>query len=532
MRLSGSSQGIALIATLAVTLVVGLLVLASAVTGVIDRSVSANQLRSNSAYYVAQAGLDIYKTAIFRNLVDEWDESGASWCETPVIDGIYDGFGNLILAVGVPTIWTGFGQGEYQVVLEILDGFLVLTSVGRVGDGQSTVQLVAHSGGGPASAWDNAILAQGATPGSKAINGNVMVYGSVHIVEGDLDGTFSLSGTAGVYNDYSGKSGTANSDIRNEISAIVESIDVDLCARVKIAKGNVYLESGAVQLGTDQEAIQSVHLGEGVVCRERESASGGCRDRNVVTDHNDSTSVYLKEPGAGMNSPYGPFDLGLPRLTADSFSRYFVTRDAGTGEMVPGCEWLDSGVLPPTGVTEDTTVCGDSENYVQWRVPPTGDPYLEMEGNVNLVSDLNINGTVLYEGMGTLLVGENIDDADATVHFGNAGTVRPRTANSYPQVNALGLLSTGDMRVGATAANDPFAALLYAHGTFEASKQVTIVGAAVANDFDLGNNVPKIAYHPDVRFAAEQLCLPGTACAGDGVPQQPGALADIAIERR
>ena len=530
-----SSRGIALIATLAVVLVVGLLVLASAVTGVIDRSVSANQLRSNAAYYVAQAGLDIYKTAIFRNLVDTYDATGAGWCETPVIDGIYDDSGVRIMTPGIPTAWLNHGDGTYQVVLEIIDGFLVLTSVGRVGDGQATVQLVAHSGGGPASAWDNAVLAQGATPGAKAINGNVMVYGSVHIVEGDLDGTFALGGTAGVYNDYSGKDGGANSDIRSDIAPIVRTLDVDLCARVKIAKGNVYLESGAVQLGTNSVPIQSVHLGDGVVCRERDSGGGGCRPRNVVSEHSASSSVFLKEPEEGLNSPYAPFDMALPRLTADSFDRYFKTKDAVSGVVASGCEWLypagGDPLLPPN-LTETSAVCGDADNSVQWVVPGSGSPYLEIKGEVNLVGDLDINGTLLYEGQGSLLVGADIDDADATIRFGNHGTVRPRTPNSYPHISAIGLLSTGDIRVGATAANDPFAALLYAHGTFQASKQVIIVGAAVANDFDLGNNVPKIAYHPDVRAAAEVLCLPGTACAGDGLPQQPGALADIAIERR
>ena len=538
MKAFDSNRGIALIATLAVLLVVGLLVLASAVTGVIDRSVSANQLRSNAAYYVAQAGLDIYKTAIFRNLVEEYAGTGAGWCETPVADGVYDDSGNLILTPGTATAWLPSGQGEYQVVLEVIDGYLVLTSRGRVGDGLATVQLVAHSGGGPGSAWDNAILAQGATPGSKAINGNVMVYGSVHIVDGDLDGTFAISGTAGVYNNYEGKSGTANSDIRSEISSIVDSTEVDLCTRVKIAKGDIYLESGAVQLGTSPAPIFSIHLGDGQVCRERESTRG-CRGNNIVTNHQDSTSVYLRHPEEGINSPYAPFDLALPRLTAETFDRYFRTKSLETGEPLVGCEWLydasGNATLPPSAeiiaAADPPLLCGTTDDFVEWA-PDEGGGHLSITGNVNIIGNLTVNSTVLYEGAGTLLVGENIDDHDATIQFDNQGTIRPRTENSYPHVNAIALLSTGDLRVGGTAAVDPFAALLYAHNTFQASKQVTIVGAVIANDFDLGNNVPKIAYHPDVLLAAELLCLPGTACDGEGIPQQRGALADIAIERR
>lgn len=527
---SHRESGIAMIVVLGIVLVVGLMVLAASVTGLIDRGISANQFRSNAAYYVAQRGIDVYKTAVFRNLVDFYGDTNAGWCESPIDGGITDGNGIVILPPNTWTNWVSAGEGEYRVRYDPADLYFVLTSEGRVGDAQSTVQLIAGAGGGPGSAWDNAILARGATPGSRAINGNVAIYGSLHIVRGDIDGTFTISGTAGVFNDYYG--GGNETNILGDVDEIVNT-DVDLCARVKIAEGNVYLESGAVLLGEQNHPIYSVHLGDGVVCREKDQFDGDCKTRNVITDHHDSNFVHLRYPeGSGINSAYGPYDVDLPVLKQEALDRAFKTDNAGI--PVSGCEWLYSGgvvLLPPTDPTATSDTCGDADNFVRWVGGSPG--YLEISGDVNIpLGDVQVTGTLLYEGVGTLYVGETLDDADASISFGNGASMRPYTSLSYPLDNVMAVVSTGDVTYGSTAANDPTAALIYAKGTFKSEKQVIIVGAVIAEDFDLGNNVPRIAYHPDVRFAAEMLCLPGTACAGDGVPQNPGILADIAIERR
>lgn len=523
-------SGIAMIVVLGIVLVVGLMVLAASVTGLIDRGISANQFRSNAAYYVAQRGIDVYKTAVFRNLVDYYADTDAGWCESPIDGGIKDGTGVVILQPGVWTDWVTAGGGEFRVRYDPADLYFVLTSEGRLGDAQSTVQLIAGAGGGPGSAWDNAILARGATPGSRAINGNVAIYGSLHIVRGDIDGTFTISGTAGVFNDYFG--GGNETNIIDDIDQIVDT-NVDLCARVKIAEGNVYLESGAVLLGEQNHPIYSVHLGDGVVCREKDKFDGDCKTNNIITNHHDSNLVWLRYPeGPGINSAYGPYDVDLPVLQQEALDRAFKTDTAGA--PTAGCEWLYSGgavVLPPLDAANDSAVCGDADNSIQWIGGSPG--YLAIDGDVNIpLGVVQVNGTLLYEGIGTLLVGETLDDADASITFGNAASMRPATNLSYPLDNVMAIVSTGDVTYGSTAANDPTAALIYAKGTFTSEKQVTIVGAVIAEDFDLGSNVPRIAYHPDVRFAAETLCLPGTACAGDGVPQNPGVLADIAIERR
>lgn len=531
-RFDERESGVALVITLGVVVIVALMILAASITGLIDRGVSANQFRSNAAYYLAQTGIDVYKTAIFRNLVDFYEAEGQGWCESPIRDGISDGGGNVILAPHTWSAWTDFGNGRYRVRYDPSGIYFVLTSEGAVGDGRSTVQLIAGAGAGPGSAWDNAILARGTTPGSKAINGNVAVYGSLHIVRGSIDGTLAMSGTAGVFNDYYGRG--QQTRIYEAVSQIVDP-NVDLCARLKIAEGNVFLESGAVQLGADGHPIYSVHLGDGIVCNQKDNSTGNCRQNNVITDHHDSSLVWLRYPeeeNVNLNSPYGPYDHDLPQMQQSLLDLAFKT-DVG-GVPVTGCEWLYAGGrvrLPPLASASNSAVCGDGVNTVQWIAGPPG--YLEVNGWINFpIGDVDVEATLLYTGQGSFIVGETLDDAAASITVSGGASIRPAFYRSYPLTNALALLSTGDITFSSTASNDPSAVLMWAKGTFAVEKQVTIVGAVIAEDFDLGNNVPRIAYHPDIRLAAENLCLPGTACAGEGVPDNPGLMADIAIERR
>jgi hypothetical protein len=133
---------------------------------------------------VAQAGLHQYKTLVFKNLVDYYEQYGEGWCASPIADGIKDENGQVILPPGGTTEPQPFGSGAYQVNLQLSDTFVILTSIGTVGNAQTTLQLVATAGGGPAGVWDNAIFAAGEDPNSRAVNGNVAVYGPIHIVRG------------------------------------------------------------------------------------------------------------------------------------------------------------------------------------------------------------------------------------------------------------------------------------------------------------------------------------------------------------
>ena len=549
-----SRRGIALILTLSIVLVVGLLVLGSSVMGVIDRSASANQYRSNAAYYLALTGIDAMKTVIFNNLVETFQSDGALWCASPVEDGIWDGDGNLVFARGEWYSGVGEDGGTYRVSYGVFGSILVVESVGEFGNATSRVRLVASSGAGPASAWDNAITAQG-RPTEKAIAGNVSVYGSVHIVRGDIeeviDGSLDAGGTAGIYSDYFGN-GVANSDIRARITDLVDT-EVDLCARVKIARGNIYA-AGNVELGIDgspeSRQLYSLHLGDGVVCNRNRQSCNPNNPNHVVTDHNDSNRIWLRNPESGMSLDYEPFDLSLPRLNARAFDAdevFMVRQPVDEDDPLATCSWLYDGDevrLPPSDPSADSDLCGDGGNTIQWLAADGG--HLSISGRVNITdADLVIHAPVNYAGSGAILVGDGQVETDldedgdeiVTVNLepGNifvGASIRPLGFQTYLQDggNEMALLATRDITFDVAANDPPSGVLLYAGRDFISQKQGIIVGAVVAERFDM-KQVPKIAYHPDVRFAAERLWLPGTASAEGGIPQNAGILANIAIER-
>lgn len=531
-------RGFVLVVSLVVMAVVAILVFGTAFTSLVDRQISGNQRGANASYYVAQAGLNQYKTLIFRNLADYYTDTGDDWCASPVGSGILDEDGDVILANGGTTAPQAFGPGTYQVSFDVSDGnenFMVLTSIGRVGRSQTTLQLVATAGGGPAGSWDNAILASGTTPGAKAINGNVSVYGSVHIVSGDLaidNSAFDVSGTAGVYNNYAGE-GSGSNDVRSELLAATGTSSTDLCARVKVKSGSIYLESGSNVLGAPGvgNELFSLHLGNGKVY----DGKPGNNNIEEITDHADPDSdpnnlVNLRNPVSGMNSGYEGFDIAYPLLKAG----FPGDRDSFT-ITAASCPWLvdgDTVAFPPA----EPGSCSNEHGSIGW----SSEGELVISGTVNTGAlNLSVSESIEYGGKGVLRVGTTEATLDehgepvmaATPSVELTGEIVPADGN-YPATSALAIETTGDVTLSATGKNSPMALMLYSAGNVTFEKQPLMIGGVVANTFDLGNNVPKIAYHNGVRDVAEELCLIGSFCHQGVVPPNPGVLTDISIERR
>lgn len=519
-------QGFVLVVSLIVMTAVLIVVFGASFTSMIDRQAAANQQGANAAYYVAQAGINHFKTLIFKNLVDYYSRERQGWCDPPIRGGIYDELGQPILRPGETTAPIVFGPGTYQVTFHIRDTYMILTSVGRVGRSQTTLQLVATAGAGPAGAWDNAILAAGSTPGSKAINGNVSVYGSIHLVRGDLDLAdpgFAFGGNAGVFNNYAGEGSGAN-DARAIMESITGDRDVDLCSRLKVKSGSVYLESGSSMLGSSvaNGALYSIHLGNGRVYR------GKPNNATEITDHRTSDLVELRHPsdcasGAPcMNSGYDAYDIGLPVLHEN-----FPNEVPAFTITAAACPWLVSGgrvQLPPSR----TGSCGDANGSISWD-----GSVLTVNGVLNTGSlDVLVSSNIQYQGKVRLRIGTSRSDASALFEV-DKSTVLPRGGN-FPTQNVLAIETSGNVKVSASGGGgfSPVAALIYAARNAQFEKQVLIAGSIIADTFDMGKNVPKIAYHPAVRDVAEELCLVGTFCYEGEVGPNPGILSDISIERR
>jgi hypothetical protein len=502
-----------------VTVAVSIIVLGTSFTALVDRQTSGQQQRANASYYLAQAGLSQYKTLVFRNLIDAFEEEQVGWCESPLGGGIEGENGETILENGASTGPITFGEGTYEVTFQELSGYIVLTSVGRVGTGQTTLQLVTTAGGGPGGAWDNAILASGST-GAGQNNGNVTVYGSIHIV-GDYeayDPDISVSGTVGVFNDYVGTN-NANSNITSALAPIIGNTNVDLCARVKIKSGSLYIQGGSVELGTDDRPIYSIHMRDGQVYGKKKPAGAG----DILADHHTTNRIALKYPeGAGMLSPYDAYDIPFPSLDANFPNDVEGALDLSTCAEVAS-ELVDGVLnLPPAS----PFACSSGANVFAWNASG----FLEISGDVNIGGvDVLVGAPITYQGKGRMRQGANRDDTSRT--FTSGYSIRPQNG-VYPSVNALALETSGSVLFNPTASGQVIAMMAYAQQVANFEKQVILVGSIVANEFSVGNQVPNIAYHPDVRTVAEELCLTGSFCAGGVTGTNPGILTDISIERR
>ena len=538
-------EGFVLIASLLIMVVVVVLVFGTSFTALVDRMISSNQRGANAAYYVAQAGLQQYKTLIFKNLVDYYDEYGETWCANPIGAAILDEHGDPYLPAGGTNGPYPFGPGAYSVTYQVSDTFMVLTSVGVVGNSQTAIQLVSTAGMGPAGVYDNAIFAAGRSPGTKAITGNIAVYGSMHIVSGSVEldgdeGDLEFSGTAGVYNNYLGNNEQSNSRIVEELEDVTGTGTADLCARLKIDRGNVFLQ-GNSRLGAEGNPIYSVHLGDGSVYDGNEP-----REEDEITAHKDSDKVWLKYPAEGdyVNSGYDGYDLALPRLDKEYPDELADALDLAGEQGNQECQWLfqdDKVTLPPEDPSASHPECTNGTSGISWIGGNPG--HFKIDGVVN-TGELSLkigdsqNDTIRYEGMGILRAGKSRNDSSVTTTL--TGSIKPIEGvhghGGYPEDNVLAIITSGDAAIKATAGGDDseIAAIIYTGGTVSIERQPLVIGSLVANDFDMGagNNVPKVAWHPGIREAAEILCLPGSFCDQGEVPPNPGMLTNISIERR
>lgn len=535
-----ATHGFVLVTTLFIALALALLIAGFGVTTILERMVSANQRTANAAFHLAEAGLQQYRLVLFKNLVAEDGGSLAGWCEPGGLTALVDENGNTILNPGDTTDWIALGDGRYRVTYDVTDQSVVFTSVAEAGGAQATAQLVAAVGAGPSRAWDNALFASGEAATAKAINGNASIHGGVHIIDAGGD-VYALTGNAGIFNYYPNDAQliTAMTDILPPAFGGLRSID--LCTRVKIARGNLHI-TGNAQLGDTNEPIRSLHMHPDNAlydARPHNRTGQPTSDPITSTPHR---NIHIDYPSDGtVYSPYASFELDMPQLPSDypnEGNAFDVFTSNGT--PAPGCEWLFNGAalnLPPNRSTNAS--CGTSPNTIEW-ITNDGPAYLRVNGYLNFNNaTLNVahRALVRYEGDATFRFGTNPTTPAPTMTF--QGVLAPRGSSAagatgtFPNHNALAIITTGDITFDITAANKtPFAALIYSTGNVIAQKQFDLVGSIVADTFDLGNNVPTLMHHPDLPAAAERLCLPGTFCATGTAGINLGRISDISIQRR
>ena len=251
-------KGIALVATLAVTLFIAVLVFGAFFTTQLEIWTTRNDTTANQAFAVAQAGIQKYKTLAFqtfRYYLENTDTYGSELAR-------YAQCGNM-LTIGLDLNRDGAigrtddlpnggsrteevtfpdgSKGRYTVSFSVSGPYVTLRSVGEYAGARSTVTAVVRVSS--KGLFSNAI-ATGL--GSGVMNGNMEVWGSVYVnASNPSDFVIGSSGAFKMHNYYTrdqlanifGNRWTAN-----EISQFLKLQAMeqrDMCATLSVTGGKV-----------------------------------------------------------------------------------------------------------------------------------------------------------------------------------------------------------------------------------------------------------------------------------------------------
>ena len=273
-------EGIALITALIVMVVVGILVFGTFFTTQIEMWITRNDRASTQAYYVAQAGLNTYKAALFQayryveghgvgagepdsticfNQLTEgidWERDGDlhNWTDNRIERGTH-----VVTDVAEREI------GEYTVqVLRDASNNSVFTieSVGRSAGAQATLRssfLVRNS-----DVLNYAIFANEGGGGQRLFNGGVNIHGGIYIA-GNKDEPdeymIDTSGNFAQLNQYNLRDDLQDNAMQDFVTE-GNRIAANLCASLRVQYGKVEI-GGSAQLGEEDNKLLGLYVGRG-----------------------------------------------------------------------------------------------------------------------------------------------------------------------------------------------------------------------------------------------------------------------------
>lgn len=309
-------KGIALVATLAILVMIAALAFGTFFTTQTEMFTTRNDVTSLQANYVAEAGLQKYKAALFQNY--RWVESqnsggssggssaGSTACQSSVGNGIdFDRDGRatqfvnnkITLTKEDVTDTAGTVIGSYTVSITrdtATPQFYTLESVGTSSGATAKVRMVVQMAN--TGLLDNAIFA-GQGQANKFMNGNTSIRGGIYVVGTSpttpviiSNGNFQMLNSYDIRgNDY-GDAARLGMDDANEAAS-------DLCASLRVQYGQVDI-SGSSQIGTSSTPLKGVYVGRGA--------------SDIINNPNSSTGCPIEKRYLCTDNGPSAFDLSNP----------------------------------------------------------------------------------------------------------------------------------------------------------------------------------------------------------------------------
>jgi hypothetical protein len=454
------SDGSALLVALLVMLMLTLIFIAAITTSVTDIDIAKNQKERTSAFYTAEAGLEL-ALRVLKDNIDQLDN---------------DTLESLINAT------TSLGDGSFNVDVAGTSPYKTLTSDGYSRDGHAIIEVMVRRRRDPLCIWDNIIFA-GTGQAGGVINGNVSAHGSIHLLGDEFTEeaiAFDLSGNAHQYNNYSGMNAALSSrvpplDTITFNGEVVSTLDAEL----RVKRGEVDV-SGFASIGFPDVPGGSPQIKETLDgCYVTDGFAGNKGESSVYSDNGTTEGYDLGE------------DISLPDLN-DSYT------DPNTGITYPTyMNYLQNNALVIGGgltLKPGQELSPISNGFGSISMDASGN--LQISGIVYVTGDITIeagNGgmshtPITFDGTGTLV---SEDDISISTHVLSQGT--------FPTDDVLGFIAADDVEIGCGAGD----AQLNVMGAFFAQDQITnqkqnqVVGAMVSNYFDIAN-VPDLFHVPSI----------------------------------
>lgn len=300
---TSSQKGFAIVATLLVVAVIGVMVAGSIWLSSLNRQISRNDATTTQVLNVAQAGNAFWKAelvSLYKFMMDNFDKydqaitnyinsnpSKSISCGNYFAIGldldrdftIEQNEGSNLPSISIPA---GGQTGTVVTKFEVVGSSVRLTAQGRLNGSKATV--VDEFNISSADVWNNAVFAEDGSANA-TIRGRAEIRGSVHILGTTLTSGYALgaSGSFGLGNTYEGLNPSLN------ISADDMRLSVphpeDLCAVLRVRNGKVKL-GGAAQIGYSDSAtsdskyadkLQGIYTNDGI--------EGGIEEKNIFSQN-------------------------------------------------------------------------------------------------------------------------------------------------------------------------------------------------------------------------------------------------------
>jgi hypothetical protein len=482
-------------------------------------NIAQNQKEKTSAFYVAEGGLELGMRVLKDN---------ANIMNNDSLEGIINSSSLL-------------GNGSFNVDVTGTAPYKTLTSYGNSYDGKGAVQVTVRRRKNPLSVWDNIIFA-GTGQTGKAIDGNVSLHGSVHILgEGE---PYTDQNSNGIWDDqdqYTDLNGDGNWDPGETFIVDHDNDGVwDPAEPYTDENGNGKYDGTLTAADLSYEATGTAHI-----FNNYQGMNSTLSSRVPALDTTTFNGEVVNTLDADLRVKHGRVDvsgtatIGFPDQTGGS---------PPIKETMDGC-YVNDGYGGGKGSSQVYSDNGTSENYDlgdQMQFPSLNNPYtdpntgieyttylnylhsnsLVITGDLTLqpgvskaqvsnsygsismdaLGNLNISGIVYVTGNVYINSGSG-KLGKAPVTYDGRGTLVSQGSSyisthllskgMFPADDVLGIISADDLAIG-TGTGDAQLTLMgafFSQGTITNAKQNQLAGAMVSNYFSI-SNVPDLFQIP------------------------------------